>query len=148
MRVSGCCAPSRWRRASKNALDLARASVRGGAGARARPDESGSGEALAEGTDDPLAQLASAALLQVLHLSLNVREIDMSAHTCDGVACLLQLRVRQLSLDNMIADTDSPVLLASEPSAIASSLISLAECILAELPWEGGSPTEGWLAYR
>ena len=55
-------------------------------------------------------------------LQLNVREIDMSAHTCDGVACLLQLRVRQLSLDNMIADTDSPVLLASEPSAIASSL--------------------------
>ena len=54
----------------------------------------------------------------------------MSAHTCDGVACLLQLRIRQLSLDNMIADTDSPVLLASEPSAIASSLTHEGEHLL------------------
>ena len=55
-------------------------------------------------------------------LQLNVREVELSGHTCDGVACLLQLRIRQLSLDNMIADTDSPVLLSSEPSALAPSL--------------------------
>ena len=49
-------------------------------------------------------------------LQLNVREIELSGHTCDGVACLLQLRIGQLSLDNMIADTDSPVLLSLEPN--------------------------------
>ena len=49
-------------------------------------------------------------------LQLNVREIELSGHTCDGVACLLQLGVRQLSLDNMMTDTDSPVLLSLEPN--------------------------------
>ena len=51
-------------------------------------------------------------------LQLNLRELELSAHTCDGVACQLQLRIRQLSVDNMLMNTDSPVLLTSEPSAI------------------------------
>ena len=50
-------------------------------------------------------------------LQLNLREMLLSGHTCDGVAYSLQARVKELSVDNMMVGTDSPVLLGRTPSA-------------------------------